>query len=82
MGNDCIPSFTFKTDLLSSKYEYFQHFIFFKVDFNKYRTQYPMEHSEHDAIHKIPHTMKMHWQNQLKILVLVLKSSTELDIKR
>ena len=41
-----------------------------------------MEHSEDDAVHKIPHKRKMHWQNQLKILVLVLKSSIKLDIKR
>ena len=30
-----------------------------------------MGHSEDDAVHKIPHKMEMHWQNQLKILVLV-----------
>ena len=29
-----------------------------------------MGHSEDDAVHKIPHKMKTHWQNQLKILVL------------
>ena len=27
-----------------------------------------MGHSEDDAVHKIPHKMKMHWQNRLKIL--------------
>ena len=27
--------------------------------------------SEDDAVHKIPPKMKTHWQNQLKILVLV-----------
>ena len=30
-----------------------------------------MGHSENDAVHKIPHKMKTHWQNQLKISVLV-----------
>ena len=30
-----------------------------------------MGHSEDDAVHKIPHKMKMHWQNQLKFSVLV-----------
>ena len=30
-----------------------------------------MGHSEDDAVHKIPHKLKTHWQNQLKILVLV-----------
>ena len=30
-----------------------------------------MGHSEDDAVHKIPHKMKMHRQNQLKILVLI-----------
>ena len=46
-------------------------FLFFKVDFNKYAIQKPMGYSEDYAVHKIPHKMKMHWQNQLKILVLV-----------
>ena len=42
-----------------------------------------MGHSEDDAVHKIPHKTKMHWQNRLKISVLVkFKISTELDIKR
>ena len=31
-----------------------------------------MGHSGDDAVHKIPHKMKTHWQNQLKISVLVL----------
>ena len=31
-----------------------------------------MGHSEDDAVHKIPHKKKMHWQNQLKILVIGL----------
>ena len=26
-----------------------------------------MGHPEDDAVHKIPHKMKMHWQNQQKI---------------
>ena len=30
-----------------------------------------MGHSEDDAVHKIPHKMKILWQNQLKILVVV-----------
>ena len=30
-----------------------------------------MGHSGDDAVYKIPHKMKMYWQNQLKILVLV-----------
>ena len=30
-----------------------------------------MGHSEDDAGHKIPYKMEMHWQNQLKISVLV-----------
>ena len=44
-----------------------------------------MGHSEDDAVHKIPHKMKTHWQNQLVISVLILfnlKSSIELDTKR
>ena len=41
-----------------------------------------MGHSEDDVVHKIPHKMKTHRQNQLKISVLVeVKSSIELDIK-
>ena len=31
-----------------------------------------MGRSGDDAVHTIPHKMKMHWQNQLKILVMVL----------
>ena len=30
-----------------------------------------MGHSEDDAVHKIPHKMKTHWQNQLKFSVSV-----------
>ena len=30
-----------------------------------------MGHSEDDAVHKIPHKVKMHWQSQLKISVLI-----------
>ena len=30
-----------------------------------------MGHSKDDAVHKIPHYMKTHWQNQLKMSVLV-----------
>ena len=30
-----------------------------------------MGHSEDDVVHKIPHKMKTHWQNQLKFSVLV-----------
>ena len=30
-----------------------------------------MGHSEDDAVHKIPHKMKTHWQNHLKILLLI-----------
>ena len=30
-----------------------------------------MGHSEDDAVHKLPHNMKTHWQNKLKFLVLV-----------
>ena len=42
-----------------------------------------MGHSEDDAVHKIPHKMKTHWQNQRKILVWFnLNFSIELDIKR
>ena len=33
----------------------------------QYTTQWPMGHSEDDAVHKIPHKMKTHWTNQLKI---------------
>ena len=71
MGNDCMLSFTFQIDLLLKKYEYFWHFLFFKVDFNKYTIQYPMGHSRDDAVHKIPHKMKTPWQNQLKFSVLI-----------
>ena len=41
-----------------------------------------MGHSEDDAVYKIPHKIKTHWQNQLKIseLVFNLRSSIELDI--
>ena len=39
MGNDRMLSFTFKIDLLLKKYEYFWHFLFFKVDFNEYTIQ-------------------------------------------
>ena len=60
-------SFTFQIDLLLKKCEYFCHFLFFKVDFNKYTIQQPIGHSEDAAVHKIPHKMKTHWQNQLKI---------------
>ena len=49
---------------------YFQR-PFLKVDFNKYTIQQLMGHSEDDAVHKIHHKMKTHWQNQLKISVLV-----------
>ena len=39
-----------------------------------------MGHSGDDAVHKIPHKMRTHWQNWLEILVLFdLKSSIELD---
>ena len=31
-----------------------------------------MGHSEDDAVPKLPHKMKMHWQNQLKNLALDL----------
>ena len=43
-----------------------------------------MGHSEDDAVHKIPHKMKTHWQNQLKFfdIGLKFKSSIEVDIKR
>ena len=44
---------------------------FLKVDFNKYTTQWHMGHSRDDDVHKIPHKMKTHWQNQLKSVVLV-----------
>ena len=30
-----------------------------------------MGYSEDDVVHKICHRMKMHWQNQLEILILV-----------
>ena len=37
---------------------------------------------EDDAVHKVPHKMKIHLKYWLKILVLVeLKSSIELNIK-
>ena len=39
MGNDCMLSFTYLTDLLLKEYEYFIAFFFFKVDFNKYTIQ-------------------------------------------
>ena len=42
-----------------------------------------MEHSEDDTVHKIPHKMITHWQNQLKISVLFnLKSTIELDSQK
>ena len=52
-------------------YEYFYHFLFFKVDLNKYTIQQPMGHVGDDAVHIIPHKMKTHLRNQLKISVLV-----------
>ena len=64
--NDPMLSFTFWTEPLLEKYEYFQHFLYFKVDFNKYTVQQPMGHSEDDAVHKIPDKMKTYWQKQLK----------------
>ena len=33
--------------------------------------QQPIGHTENDIVHKIPHKMKMQWQNQLEISVLV-----------
>ena len=61
------------------KDEYFYHFLFFKVDFNKYTVQWPMGHSRDDVVHKILHKMKTYQQNQLKSWVLVyLKFSLEL----
>ena len=35
-----------------------------------------MGHSGDDAVHKRPHKMKIHWQNQLKSLVLVYFKSS------
>ena len=45
-----------------------------------YTIQQPMGHTGDDAAHKIPHIMKMHWRNQLKISVLT--PSIDFDIKR
>ena len=40
-----------------------------------------MGHSGDDAVQKIPHKMKTHWQNQLKILVWFnLKFSIEVGV--
>ena len=44
-----------------------------------------MRHSGDDAVHKIPHKMKTHWQDSAEnfnISWFDLKSSIELDIKR
>ena len=56
---------TFKFNLFLKKFGYFKQFLFFKVDFNKYTIQWPLGNSGDDAVHKIPHKMKTHWQNQL-----------------
>ena len=41
-----------------------------------------MGHCEDDAVHKIPHKMKTHWQNQLKFWYWFnSKSSIELEMK-
>ena len=60
-----------RLNLLLKIYEHFCHFLFFKVDFNKYTIQQPMGQSEDDAVNKIPHKMKTHWRNQLKFSALV-----------
>ena len=42
-----------------------------------------MGHSDNDAVHKIPHKMKTHWQNQLEFRYWFnLYSSMDLDIER
>ena len=42
-----------------------------------------MGHSEDDAVTNTKYEMKTHWQNQLKISVLIdLASSVELDMKK
>ena len=42
-----------------------------------------MGHSGDDAVHKIPYKMKTHWQNHLKISVLLqFKILQRIDIKR
>ena len=41
-----------------------------------------MGHSGYDIVHRRPPKMKMHWQNQLKSLVLVYFIVLELDTKR
>ena len=39
--------------------------------------------SGYDTVHKIPHKIKRHWQNQLKRFILVyFNVSIELDAKR
>ena len=41
-----------------------------------------MGHSRDDAVNKIPYKMKTHWQNQLKISILVnIRFSIELYTK-
>ena len=64
-------SLTFQIEILLKKYEFFRQFLFFKVGYDEYTIQKSMGHSEDDAVHKIPHKMKTHWQNQLKISVLI-----------
>ena len=41
-----------------------------------------MGHSGDDAVHKIPHKRKTHWQNQIYWYWFNLKSSIEFDIER
>ena len=65
--------------VLSSRLTYFWRYmnismIFYFLKLTSINTQYSslyMGHSEDDAVHKIPHKMKTHWQNKLKFLVLV-----------
>ena len=43
----------------------FLTFSIFQSQLQLYTVQYPIGHYEDDAVHKIPHKVKKHWQNQM-----------------
>ena len=71
MGNNCMLSFTLYIDLLLKKYENFSIFYFSKLTSINKQYSSLWGHPEDDAVHTIPHKMETHWQNKLKILILV-----------
>ena len=67
---DCILIFILTSNSTFGKIWIFVTFSVFMVNINKHTTQWPMGHSGADVVHKRPQKLEMHWQNQLKILVL------------